>query len=101
MAGTVSNPHQANVPMDLSWYVRKGVAKRPADRYPSVNEMLDRLTRRAEGRIPIQCHITFMKRMNGEWSRMLDRHPILITFVLLAIVVAMVAGGVNAVVHRG
>ncbi len=87
--------------MDLSWYVRKGVAKHPSNRYQSVNEMLDRLTRRAEGRIPIQCHITFMKRMNGEWSRMLDRHPFLITFVLFVMMVAIVAGGVSAVAHRG
>ena len=58
-AGMVNHPHQPSVSMDLTWFLRKGLAKDPAERYASVAEMVTRLERRAEGIIPIQCHITF------------------------------------------
>ncbi len=46
--------------------------------------MIDRLDRRAEGIIPIQCHITFMKRTTREWLRFVDRHPALATLISVA-----------------
>jgi serine/threonine-protein kinase len=91
MTGTVSSPHQPPAPMDLSWYIRQGVQKDPARRYPSVTAMIDRLDRRAEGLIPIQCHITLMKRLNGMFARFTDRHPMLASLGLLGGVVALVA----------
>ncbi len=53
LAGAVSSPHQANVGMDLTWFVRKGLAKHPANRFQSAEEMLERLAARAEGKVPI------------------------------------------------
>ena len=94
-------PHQSAVPADLAWFVKKGLEKDPADRYQSASEMLERLARRAEGDIPIQCHITFVKRMNNEWTRFVDRHPGFMTLAMAAAVIAVVAKVVLAIAHHG
>jgi len=100
MAGFVKSPHQQGVGMDLSWFVRKGLAKHPANRYQSVNEMIARLGKRAEGIVPVQCPITFMKRTSGEASRFIDRHPWVSSLALLATTLAVIGGVVAAVMHR-
>ena len=97
LAGAVSHPHQPSVAMDLSWYLRKGLAKNPADRYESVAAMITRLERRAEGIIPVQCHITFMKRVSNGMGRFIDRHFILTTLLMVASVAAVIAAGVRLV----
>jgi hypothetical protein len=58
--------------------------------------MVTRLARRAEGDIPIQCPITFMKRTTNLWSRFVDRHYILTSLVMLAGLVGIIAEGVRA-----
>jgi eukaryotic-like serine/threonine-protein kinase len=95
LAGMASHPHQPSISMDLSWFLRKGLEKEPADRYASVAEMITRLDRRAEGLIPVQCPITFMKRTSNGLGRFIDRHPFLATLVMLASVVVVVAGAVR------
>jgi eukaryotic-like serine/threonine-protein kinase len=95
IAGVVTHPQQPSVAMDLSWFLRKGLAKDPAQRYASVAEMLTRLERRAEGIIPIQCHITFMKRVSNGVGRFIDRHPIVTTGIMLAGVVEVVMTGLR------
>lgn len=94
----VSSPFQSAVPMDLSWFVRKGLAKHAPGRYQSVREMIDRLDAREEGLIPIQCHVTFTKRMTREWLRALDRHPLVITSVMALVLIAGLAAGVWKIV---
>jgi eukaryotic-like serine/threonine-protein kinase len=101
MAGFVHSPHQPSVAMDLSWVIKKGLEKDPAARYQSASEMLERLERRAEGKIPIQCHITFVKRATGEWSRFLDHHPKVVSLGMLVALVAIVTEIVLALAHRG
>jgi serine/threonine-protein kinase len=88
--------HQPVVPMDLRWLVRKGLRKDPARRYQSVAEMIERLDLRSQGLVPIECHITFVKRVTSEWLRFVDRHPFLVTSALLA----LVAGSVGLAVFR-
>jgi len=100
LVGLVHSPHQPPVGMDLTWVVRKGLAKRPAERFQSAAEMLDRLSRRAEGKIPVQCHITLMKRLTGEWSRFVDRHPVVVTLGMAGALIAFVASVVLLVGHR-
>ncbi len=99
LAGTVSNAHQPSVGMDLSWFLRKGLAKNPADRYQSASEMLSRLALRAEGKVPVQCHITFVKRMTAEWSRFVDRHPVVVTLGMVIALGVLVTDLVRAVMH--
>jgi hypothetical protein len=59
LLGVPDAPGQPTVAMDLRWYLKQGLEKDPARRYPSVQAMIDRLDRRAEGDIPIQCPVTF------------------------------------------
>jgi eukaryotic-like serine/threonine-protein kinase len=75
-ATRVRSPHQSKVPMELSWLLSKGLKKDPAARYASVAEMSALLDRRAEGRVPVQCPMTFMKRSSGEFFRFADRFPL-------------------------
>lgn len=71
----VPSPHQPRVPMDLGWFVLGGLAADPASRYSSVDAMLSRLDQRAEGRVPIQCTQTALKRVLYEGVRSIERHP--------------------------
>ncbi len=97
IAGMMKHPTQPSVGMDLSWYVGKGIAKHPADRYQSVAEMIERLDLRADGIIPIQCPVTFMKRGSNGLSRFIDRHWLLTSLILLSGVVAVVTSGVRLI----
>lgn len=90
----VANAHQGSAPMDLSHFVRKGLEKDKAKRYQTVDEMIDRLRRRAEGYIPIQCHVTFLKRLTLAWTHFLDRHPLIVTSLLLLMVAWAIASAV-------
>jgi serine/threonine-protein kinase len=87
----IPSPHQAPAPMDMSWYVRKGLAKEPARRYQSVREMIERLDAREEGLVPVQCPVTFSKRMMREQIRFIDRHPMLYMAMLGLFVASTVA----------
>jgi serine/threonine-protein kinase len=99
MAGLVTSPHQPRAPMDLSWFVRKGLAKHPANRYQSAQEMIDRLARRAEGEVRVQCQVTLMRKMTVGATRFVDRSPFLASAVFFTTVIAAGAGIVAAVAH--
>lgn len=89
-----SHPVQGNVPADLGWYALRGLEKDPALRYQSVDEMILRLQRRTEGVIPIQCPLTFTKRITGMWIHFVDRHPAVIV-VGLTLVALWLVGSVG------
>jgi serine/threonine-protein kinase len=84
-----ASPHQPIVPMDLRWYLKKGMEKDRTRRYQSVQEMIDRLDARADGRVPIQCHVTFTKRVNTEWTRLVERHPLVFTAAIVIVVAGL------------
>jgi len=99
-ASFVSSDHQTPVPADLNWFVLKGLEKKREDRYQSVNEMIERLQRRAEGDFPIQCRITFVKRMTNKWLRFVDHHPAVIAIGLIVLPLLLVTS-VIALLLRG
>jgi hypothetical protein len=74
----IPHPHQKSVPADLGWFVLGGLEKDPAKRYPSIQTMRERLQRRDDGHIPVQCPITFTKTVTNAWERALDAHPMLV-----------------------
>jgi len=84
-----TSPHQPVVPMDLRWYLKKGMEKDRTRRYQSAREMIDRLDARSDGRVPIQCHVTFTKRVNAEWTRLVERHPFIFTAAIVCVVVGL------------
>jgi eukaryotic-like serine/threonine-protein kinase len=79
--------YQSPVPMDMVWFVKKGLKKDKSKRYQSMGEILNRLDLMAQGIFPINCHITFMKRVNSSINRFVDRHPMVSTLGLIASVV--------------
>ncbi|HRI49600.1 MAG TPA: serine/threonine-protein kinase [Pseudomonadota bacterium] len=90
LASMVKSPHQDSPPMDLTWFVRAGLAKDPTKRYPSVQAMIERLERRAEGRIPIECPITLLKQATNTWLRILDKYPIFMVFVIAGLFLLLI-----------
>jgi serine/threonine-protein kinase len=83
-AASKKHPHQPIVPMDLSWLIQKGLSKDAAKRYQTAQELITRLDNRAEGNVPIQCHVTATKRASYEGMKLVTRHPFAFLFVLLA-----------------
>ena len=88
-------PAQGQVPMDILWYVHAGLHKDKDQRYGSTQAMLHRLDERAEGRIPIQCHVTFTQRVLNEATRVAVRHPVaaLAGYAATAVVLAVALVG--------
>jgi serine/threonine-protein kinase len=99
LAGLVHSPHQTPAPMDLSWFLRKGLAKAPGDRFASATEMLARLSDRAEGTCPVNCHVTFMRMMTVGATRFVDRHPLLASLLFFSGVLAAIVGAVVSITH--
>jgi serine/threonine-protein kinase len=94
LAGFMKHPNQPQVPMDMSWVLKKGVAKNPAERFQSADEMIRRLDDRAEGKVPIQCHITATIRINYEIMRQVKFHPIAFTVLSSCLLVGGVVWGI-------
>jgi serine/threonine-protein kinase len=82
---------QPRVPAELAWYVEKGLAKDPADRYQSVAEMIDALQIVAQGKFPVQCPVTLMKRAGNDAIRLVDKEPMaaMAAVVLVALFAAI------------
>lgn len=81
---------QGPMPAELAHLVHKGLEKDPAQRFQSATEVIDRLYEILEGKVRVQCQITFTKRMFREAGRLVDRRPFvgfgfLVTCVLLVL----------------
>jgi serine/threonine-protein kinase len=88
----VKSPHQGPPPAELAWFLLGGMAKNPADRYQSVAEMIARLGERRDGNFPVQCPITFVKRLTHGWLRFVDKHPFLVMGCISAILLLFLGG---------
>jgi serine/threonine protein kinase len=92
-----THPLQGPVPADLGWIAADGLNRDPTRRYRTVQELIDRIERRNAGDFPIQCPITFQKKVLSKASRFVDRHPIAASFLVLGGSLG-VAGGLVALV---
>ena len=72
-AYTLASPHQSRMPAELAHFITHGVAKDAAGRYRSVTAMIDRLLAIRDGKVPVECSVTMMKRMGAETMRAVDR----------------------------
>jgi serine/threonine-protein kinase len=79
------HPQQRTMPPELTYVLIKGLKKRPEDRFQTVGEIIDRLAAIDEGKVPIQCHITFAKRTTRELGRWVDQSPHVAFFSLVAV----------------
>jgi serine/threonine-protein kinase len=101
MAWEAASPHQPPVAADLSWFLEKGLRKDKAERYQEAREMLDRLARRAEGDIPVQCPVTFSRSLALRLLRFIDqnkRATVVGLSILGGSLVAVVVAGVWALI---
>ncbi len=96
-AELVATALRVDAPCEYYHYMVKGLARDPAQRYASVDEMQRVLVAILDGRPPVDCHITLAKRVGGESLLWIDRHKVVFTVVFLAAVVAVVWGVVSAV----
>ncbi len=82
-------------PAELIHLFEKGLQKDPAKRFQSAAELIAKLHGILEGKVAVQCHITFTKRSFRELGRVVDRAPWLGFFMMLGIVAAVVFAGVQ------
>jgi len=85
------SPAQGPMPAELAHLVDKGLAKEPAARFQSASEVVDRLYEILEGKVRVQCQITFTKRVFREAGRLVDRRPFVGFFFLVSLVVLVLA----------
>jgi len=71
--------YTVGIPADLDWFLEKGLRKNAAERYQSVQEMIDRLRRRASGDIPVQCVVTLPMRITTLVRQGLAKRPYLMS----------------------
>jgi len=90
---------QGPVPADLGWFLEKGLRKDRTQRYQSVGEMIDRLRRRAEGDIPVQCIVTFSMQASTILRKALGRRPILMSSAFLMGTVGTIGFAAVGVAH--
>ena len=88
---------QPVVPAEYSYLMEKGLAKDPAQRFQTVEEMAEELRGALDGRIHVRCQRTMVKRGLHEALRRADEHPLAmllgglaVTGLALALVVHLV-----------
>ncbi len=74
-AGT-THAAQGSPPAELLHFAHRGLEKDPAARFASVREMIDQLEATLDGRVKVQCPVTFTKRLTRELGRFVDRRPL-------------------------
>jgi serine/threonine-protein kinase len=90
---------QGTVPLDLGWFLEKGLRKDRTERYQNVGEMIDRLRRRAEGDIPVQCVVTFSMQASTLLRKALARHPLFVSGAFLGGTLATIGFAALGVAH--
>jgi serine/threonine-protein kinase len=79
-------------PMELYHFLRRGLQLDLSKRYQTAEGMMSRLQALLEGRVPVQCHITFIKSAVRRTGRIVDRHPWL-SFVAFTSMIGMAGAG--------
>jgi eukaryotic-like serine/threonine-protein kinase len=76
----------------------KGLVRDRDKRLASVEALERSLVGAISGRVPINCHVTFARRLSYELMSWIERHPIAYTMLFFATVLAIVGGIVLAIV---
>jgi serine/threonine protein kinase len=84
-------------PAELLHLLEKGLRKDPARRFQSAGELIAALQAILEGRVQVQCHMTFTKRSFRELGRLADRAPWVGFATLIALAAAVVFTAVELV----
>jgi len=95
------HPAQGRMPPDLGWFVNDGVKSDPDARYQTVEAMLERLKRRAEGDIGVQCPVTFQLKVVYRLRKMVQQHPFRLVWMSLLLSALLLGLGVLAGLMAG
>jgi serine/threonine protein kinase len=71
----VTEALQGPVPAEYLHFVKRGLQKDPAARFQNVEQMVEQLEAALDGRVKVECPVTFTKRAARELGRFVDRHP--------------------------
>jgi serine/threonine-protein kinase len=91
---------RAGAPAAYGHFVRHGLAHDPAQRYPSVTAMRERLDLVRDGRAPIECPITFTQRVLDGAARGANRHPVALIGAYGLGVLAALGGVAMLLIHH-
>ena len=80
---------------------RHGMANHPDARFQSVGEVLARLQENDDGRTPIECPLTLVKRVGGAIARWVDRYPVTVATGMVAGCGAALTGLAMALASAG
>jgi serine/threonine-protein kinase len=97
IVGWIGDAVATGAPMEYLHFIRHGLAADPAHRYANAGEMADTLSDIMSGRMKVQCHVTATKRAVFNSLHAVDRHPLVATVLLLAVVGASLTGVVAMV----
>jgi serine/threonine-protein kinase len=89
--------HRYQAPPELTNFIRPGLAKAPAQRYQSVEEMITKLQAVLDGQIPVVCPCTGAKRFAHYYGDFLNDHPNIGIAILCLLAIFTVFGLVEAV----
>ncbi len=92
--------HKYGAPPELTNFIRYGLAKNPAQRYQSVDEMIEKLQAVINGEIPVVCPCTGVKRFAHHYGDFLNHHPI-IGLALMAVALLFTLFGLFEGVRLG
>jgi len=87
------------VPMGYLMVCEHGMQKDQAQRYQTAAEMVEGLESARDGMNAVVCHVTATRRMLGELSRFVDRHPSL-TWTLAPLVALSLVGSLGFTVFE-
>jgi serine/threonine-protein kinase len=86
-----AHPHQPTVSADIGHMLTAGLKRDREQRLQSAQAVLDRLDMIASGEVPIQCPITFTRRVTNKLIRFSNRHPLAFMAIASASLVGVLA----------
>jgi len=92
--------HRYGAPPELTNFIRPGLAKKPSERYQSVDEMILKLQDVMDGLIPVVCPCTGVKRAASHYGNFLNNHPI-VGIALLVILGLITLFGLVSAAYQG
>jgi serine/threonine-protein kinase len=95
----VRQEYQRTVPVEIYHIVRRAIAPNPQDRYANCVDLRDALQLYLDGRFPIRCPSTALKRWALMVAHTIDDHPKAAVLVTLCAVVASLATALAVLVR--
>jgi serine/threonine protein kinase len=87
-----SRARHRNVPVEYVYIAAKGLARDRAKRFQSVEALEQEINKARDGFGPIQCHLTFGKRIAYGMAHFIDRHFVLYSVLFFGTAAGLVLG---------